>query len=105
MANEQNSEATQSSPGPLRGSIYGTRILSDALPGLRFPADKETVLALASDQEIEYEPGQRAALRPLIEEATQSRFDSMAEILSTVSLALDRRGATEFDGQKGTIHN
>lgn len=105
MANDQNTEASKSSPGPLRGSIYGTQILSDALPGLRFPADKQTVLAMAGDQEIEYEPGRRAALRPLIEEATQTRFDSMAEILSTVSLALDKRGATEFDGQKGTIHN
>lgn len=105
MANEQNSEASRSSPGPLRGSIYGTQVLSEALPGLIFPADKGTVLALAGDQEIEYEPGQRAALRPLIEEAPQDRFDSMAEILSAVSLALDRRGATEYDGQKGTIHN
>ena len=105
MANEQNSDLSKSSPGPLRGSIYGTQILSDALPGLRFPVDKQTVLALAGDQEIEYESGRRAALRPLIEEASQSQFESMAEILSNVSLALDRQGATEMDGQKGTIHN
>ena len=105
MANEQNSEATKASPGPLRGSIQGAQALSDAFPGLRFPVDRETVLALAGDQEIEYEPGRREPLRPLIEEATQLHFDSMAEILGAVSLALDKRGATEFDGQKGTIQN
>ncbi|MEW5790466.1 MAG: hypothetical protein ACOY5C_11485 [Pseudomonadota bacterium] len=105
MANLEHQESTTPVPGPIRGSIYGVKALSEALAGLTFPVEKGRLLAVAGERELEYRPGERVPLRELIEESEQAHYESMAQVVTVVSEALERRGITDMDAQKGTIHN
>lgn len=79
-------------PGPAKGEAYGIAAVTQALDGLHFPASKEQVLERAGDQRIEYRKGQSVALRPIIEDAHEDEFPSMAQIVHAVSEALKEEG-------------
>ena len=79
-------------PGPAKGEAYGIAAVTQALDGLHFPASKEQVLERAGDQQIEYRKGQVVSLRPIIEDAPDEEFPSMAQIVHAVSEALKEEG-------------
>lgn len=92
-------------PGPVRGSVYGLHVVSDALGDLAFPATRDQVLAVLGEQRVAYGDGQETPLRELVAESDRDSFASLAEVVSAVSQGLERRGATDKDGQRGSVHN
>jgi hypothetical protein len=74
-----------------QGQAYGITAVTQALEGLDFPASKRDILNKADDQRIEWTKGHSIGLRDVIQELPDQDYPSMAQVVSTVSDAMDRR--------------
>lgn len=88
-------EVPYEKPGPPKGTAYGIAAVTQALEGVDFPASRADLLRRAGNQQIEFHKGHPVRLRDILEESDVEEYPSMANVVSAVSDALERKGVPE----------
>jgi hypothetical protein len=83
--------------GKIESKMYGKNAIAQVLVNVAFPCNKQELIKLIGDQQIEYRKGYLIKFRDAIRNCFCSNytFDSSIDVISCISTYLDSMGLSE----------